>query len=432
MVRAVGGLSVQNRFGTSTIETDGALAYALEPAGGDARLSPARRLDLLAHLASAFDLAEEQASGHAARVAYLAYRVGWNLGLDAATLQRVPYVGLLHDAGLVVQRDGRHPEAAAWMAARFGLDETVQQAIRSTRERFDGSGTPHGRVGTEIPIEALCVMAAHWACETADREVNALRARSVLQQASPGRVEGLCGPHIAQSLFETLRDDETWLTLCDTDLAFTVAAFAADDERPSYGTVESAAAAMGEVIDAAVREPGRAPRVSLLARALAERLGLAPATCDAIAVAGHLLDIGQLGVPPEVTGKPSILTVDEMELMRRHPGAGARILERSPGLGSVATWVEQHHERPDGRGYPEMLAGEELPLPPRILAAADAFWALRARRPYRPAFNETEAIDLMRSGAGQQFDADVVRELPAALQSIGCALEEMGDRAGVA
>lgn len=424
MVRAAGGLSVHDRFGTSTIETQGALAYAIEPQELDVRLSPARRIDLLPHLAGAFDLAERQPAGHAARVAYLAYRVARGLGLDAGTLRRVSYAGLLHDAGIAVQPGDEHLDAGAWVADRFGLDEAVPDAIRATHERFDGRGRPYGRVGTEIPIEALCVIAAHWACEYSDQETNSLRARCTLEHAPIGNVEALAGPDVARSLVEVLHDDETWLALWDPNLPFIVALTGSRDEQPARGTTEAVAAAMGEVIDAAVREPGRAPRVSLLAATIAQQMQLAPNTCEAIAVAGHLLDIGQLGVPRGITDKPSILTVDEMEIMRRHPGVGARVLEQAPGFGTVAPWVEQHHERPDGRGYPEMLSIDELPLPPRILAVADAYWALRARRPYRPAFDEQEAIDLMSAGSGQQFDADVVDALPGALESIRCRVDK--------
>lgn len=80
---------------------------------------------------------------------------------------------------------------------------------------------------------------------------------------------------------------------------------------------------------------------------------------DALGVAGLLLDVGQLGVTCYIADKPSILTVDEIGQMRRHPDLGARIIERVPGMSEVVSWVESHHERPDGRGYPEMLTGAD-------------------------------------------------------------------------
>ena len=129
-------------------------------------------------------------------------------------------------------------------------------------------------------------------------------------------------------------------------------------------------------------------------------------------------------MPRHVTDKPSILTVDEMELMRCHPGVSARLIEHAPGLGDVAEWIAAHHERPDGRGYPEMLSDEELPIPPRILAVADAYYALRAERPYRGAFSDDETMAMIELGAGRQFDARVVDALPEALEAI---METGGD-----
>jgi HD-GYP domain-containing protein (c-di-GMP phosphodiesterase class II) len=87
-------------------------------------------------------------------------------------------------------------------------------------------------------------------------------------------------------------------------------------------------------------------------------------------------------------------------------------------MDTVAHWIEAHHERMDGRGYPEMLEGEEIPLPARILAVADTYCALRAERPYRAAFGSQTALEIIEGGAGPQFDAAVVEMLPAALADI--------------
>ena len=211
------------------------------------------------------------------------------------------------------------------------------------------------------------------------------------------------------------------MALWDEDLARLVAQAGLGEGRPSYRRLEQAARAMGEVVDSAVREPGRSAHVSALSRQIALTMGLPEMFAEAVAIAGSLLDLGQLGVPRHVTDKPSILTVDEMELVRCHPGVGARLLERAPGLSEVATWVAAHHERPDGRGYPEMLGEEELPLAPRILAVADAYWALRAERLYRPAFAEEETLVQIELGAGGQFDAAVVEALPQALEVVAAA-----------
>jgi HD-GYP domain-containing protein (c-di-GMP phosphodiesterase class II) len=390
--------------------------YLGQTAASGVALDPARRIDLLAHFSGAFDLGESQPVGHAARVAHLAFRIGRELHLPAATGRRVLNVALLHDAGVSVRTFSGHLEAGAWVAERFGLDEGVGAAIRATHERWDGNGRPGGLVGDAIPVEALVVSAAHWANDHIEEPANPLRARANLQRALPGDLEEIVGPRVTGALCSVLRDDRTWIAMWAPDLLAVVAAQGAGEGRPSHRKVEQAAEAMGEVIDAAVREPGRARRVAGLASALAHGLGLPADHARALSVAGHVLDIGQLGVPRHITEKPSILSVDEMEQMRRHPGLGARMLEAAPGLAPLAGWIEAHHERPDGRGYPGMLTDNELDLPPRILAVADAYCALRADRPYRSALSRIEALALVRAGSGTQFDASVVGALPAAVE----------------
>ena len=414
----------------------GTAAYAVPPgefAGARGSvLRPVRRLEILAHFSGAFDIAEQQQPGHAARVAYLAQEVARRLGFGAEERRRLLAVGLLHDSGVAVRHDGGRLVAGAWVAERFGFDAAVGEAILATHERWDGRGRPNALADTAISLDGLLVGAAHWACEFADSAMSPLRARAQLQNSSIRDVEPLAGPEVAAALSSALHDDETWLAMWDDDLPRLVAQTAVGEGRPSHRALEQAARAMGEVVDAASREPGRAARVSMLARELAATLGLPAAYCDAIAIAGHVMDVGLLGVPRHITGKPSILTVDEMELMRCHPGVSARLIERAPGLSDVAEWVAAHHERPDGRGYPEMLSEEQLPIAPRVLTVADAYYALRAERPYREAFSEDETMVMIELGAGRQFDPRIVEALPEALEAVHDAVREAASGADAA
>jgi response regulator RpfG family c-di-GMP phosphodiesterase len=385
--------------------TTGAAYPAMLPGETDGALTPATRAELLAHLSAAFDLAEGRSEGHAARVALLGLETAQALHLDRETRERLFYAALLHDAHLS-DRDDSHLEAAARAVIQLGLDLEVAQVIRRSRELIE-----NGQVD-DPPVEALCIAAAHWACDVAEDE-NPLRARTRLQGESHEAVAMIAGAQVATALRDALRGDETWIHFWDDELPSFAARQVAGERPPSIDDVIEAAAAMGALVDAALREPGRAERVSRLAASLAKQLALPETTQQALAVAGYLVDIGQLSVPREITEKPSILSVEEMEQMRRHPGLGARIVERIPGMGDIALWIEMHHERPDGRGYPEMLTDDELPKPPRILAVADSYWALRAERPYRPAMSVDEAIDVIQNGAGAQYDLAVANALKA-------------------
>jgi diguanylate cyclase (GGDEF)-like protein len=136
-------------------------------------------------------------------------------------------------------------------------------------------------------------------------------------------------------------------------------------------------------------------------------LGLAADRVERLRVAGHLHDIGKLGIADAILQKPGALTGAEWAEMRRHPELGARILEHA-NLRDVARWVRGHHERIDGRGYPDGLAGEAIALESRVLAVADAYEAMTADRPYRRAMSRERACAELERNAGSQFDAAVV------------------------
>lgn len=394
-------------------------------------LRPSSPAELLAPLSGAFDLAESQSPGHAVRVAHLAVSVATRLGVEAATRRSVLYAALLHDSGVAVrdfpggadpggaEGSGGHTAAGAWVASRFGLDQRIQDAIRCTHERWDGQGRPHGLAMEQVPLESLIVSSAHWACDLAEDPENPLRARARILRASPRDVEPAAGARVAEALGEVLRDDSTWTGLWNDALPALVAGAAGGEGRPTAANVEQFAAAMGEVVDASAREPGRSARVATLAGELAGRVGVSARERRAVGVAALLMDIGQLGVPHYVADKPDVLTVDEVELIRRHPGWAARIIDFVPGLEQIARAVEAHHERPDGRGYSEQLAGDEIPLAARILAVADAYWALRAVRPYRETFSAAEAVEIIEASAGTQYDAELAGLLTEALADGG-------------
>jgi len=119
-------------------------------------------------------------------------------------------------------------------------------------------------------------------------------------------------------------------------------------------------------------------------------------------------DIGKIGIPEDILNKPGLLTEEEYRIVQRHPVISAEILERFEHLRELAHIVRYHHERWDGKGYPEGLSGEEIPIESRILAVADAFDAMTSDRPYRKALKLEKAIEEIRKNKGKQFDPDIV------------------------
>jgi HD-GYP domain-containing protein (c-di-GMP phosphodiesterase class II) len=142
-------------------------------------------------------------------------------------------------------------------------------------------------------------------------------------------------------------------------------------------------------------------------RRIAMRVGLEPAVTESIVKAGILHDVGKIRVPTDILVKPTTLTAGEWEIMKRHAEAGAEILAEIPALAPYAPVVATHHERVDGRGYPNGLRGDDISLESRGVSVADSFHAMVTDRPYRRALTYGEAIAALVDGRGRQWDKEV-------------------------
>jgi diguanylate cyclase (GGDEF)-like protein len=156
--------------------------------------------------------------------------------------------------------------------------------------------------------------------------------------------------------------------------------------------------------------------VSALAEAIGMQLGVEAEMVDHLRLAGLLHDLGKIGLPDAILQAPRRLTEDEYAIVKRHPEFGHSLLD-GLGIEPVENWVLHHHEHWDGSGYPDGLAGEAIPLGARIILVADAFEAITADRPYRPAQSAEAALAELRDKAGSQFDSAVVEGLERHLAS---------------
>jgi len=175
-------------------------------------------------------------------------------------------------------------------------------------------------------------------------------------------------------------------------------------------TVEVLSRAMHEATPAI--ETGR-DQVAMLARDVGRELGLSPEEIDVVVRAAKLQDVGMMAIPDALLRKPGPLTDDEWTYIRQHTVIGERIVAAAPPLLPVARLVRSSHERWDGGGYPDGLAGESIPVGARVVFACDSYDAMMSERPYRPARTSAEALGELRRGAGTQFDPAVVEALTA-------------------
>lgn len=410
----------------------------------DAGLSGVPRLSrgtLLSPLSRAFDLGEGRRPGHAQRVAYIGVYLATELGLEPARIEDVFFASLLHDVGMaavaasskidggrgarmisgsanarevlsrvptggwadVIEALARHCEHGGKIVRKLGLGDSVARAVESHHDCWDGSGVA-GAGGERMPTVSRVVAVADRVESMIDAEGSPLLVR----KRGPNLVRDMAGneldPEIAEKMALLAGRDDFWLGFYDNDLPSTLMSL-------NYGGIMSREelfdfiGVLSDVVDGRNgREPGRGRRVAELARRLALTCDMTERRADLVMVAAMLQDLGTLGVPAHYLMKPDILTIDEMSAVQAHPIYARDILSEVPGLGAAAWWVGCHHERIDGKGYPGMLEGDEVPIEAQIIGMCEAYDALTSDRPYRRAMTPGDAVEVMRGLSGTRFD----------------------------
>ena len=414
------------------------------------------RAELASAFSRALDLAEGRRPGHAARVSYIALKLAQSLELPAEHQQATFYAALLHDAGAapasaevcrlvnlseeavfraeperspqqlaleiapsnaaaVVDLLRAHPERGAQVALELGFDRAVQEAITTHHERWDGQGYPQALKGAAIPVAARLIAVADVIESVISTEPSPLVARRSLLPTIVEHGGGGLDPELVVQARALSGDDAFWLGLYSHDLNRALASSGPEaswEEERSLEHLHAFASVFAALADGkGEHTPQHGERTADLAVRLGEALGFSEGRQEMLRIAGLLHDIGLLGIPARVIAKPDILSLTEMELMRKHPSFSQQVLEDVPGLEEVTRWVAAHHERPDGKGYPEMLEDETIPLEARIISLADTYVALTSARPYRRALSHEDAQQVLLGGTGTQLDGKLVKLL---------------------
>jgi two-component system, cell cycle response regulator len=159
-------------------------------------------------------------------------------------------------------------------------------------------------------------------------------------------------------------------------------------------------------------------QVAELATSTAIILGLSPADVRLTRLGAELHDVGKVGIPASILDKAGPLDAEERWFMQRHSEIGERIVAATPALQSIAPIVRAVHERPDGKGYPDGITLEQIPIPSRVIAVVDAFDAMTHDRPYQGAMPAQRALSELRHHAGTQFDPAVVEAFAGAIANL--------------
>ena len=154
---------------------------------------------------------------------------------------------------------------------------------------------------------------------------------------------------------------------------------------------------------------GHSTRVAAYAKEIARRYGYSPERQEEIYMMGLLHDVGKIGIPDQIINKPGRLTDEEFAMIKEHPAKGAKILSAVTEMPKLVTGARWHHERYDGRGYPDGLKGDDIPEEARIIAVADAYDAMTSNRSYRTIISRDRVISELNRGMGTQFDERFAR-----------------------
>ena len=403
---------------------------------------------LLIPISQALDLAEGRDPGHAMRVAYIATSLAATMNLGKDDQLTALHAALLHDVGTIsagadlagltrgderlvfaslplltpdeavagasdspeaiVDRVADHVTHGARAVRELDMPETVAKAVATHHERWDGHGYPRGLSGDQVPIIGRVVGLADIIESLIDQTTPLLARRNFAYWLG-----GFSGKESDPEMVEALRTmgagDTFWLGLFSSDIVSELNHLSSRLRETKAMRLIPFAESFARLVDSRFTFTlGVSARVSRYAEGLGRVVGLTDVRLKQLQVAALLHDVGQLSMSERVLSKPGILSVEELGALHLHPVYSRDVVAGIAGLEEVAEWVECHHERMDGRGYPEGRSGDEIPLEARILAIADAYAAITSDRPHRPKVEGDEARGRLEHAAGSQLDADLV------------------------
>ncbi len=435
-----------------------------------------RLAEILGALSHALDLTEGQPKGHCVRCCWIGVKMGEALNLKPEEISDLYYTLLLKDLGCSSNAaricelyladdlnfkkdfkriDGSLPQALRFVLGHTGLEkglaerfraivnilknggeisreliearchrgadiarqmrfsEAVCAGIENLDEHWDGRGKPAGKSGRSIPVFAQIALIAQVADVFHVAGGPELSLREIRNRAGTWFEPGLIW------IFEAVASDEDfWTALHDPQLMERVIALepALTLRTADEDYIDSIATGFAKVIDS--KSPftsGHSERVSVFADLIAEELGYNSDERRILRRAALLHDIGKLAVSNTILDKPGKLTEEEFAAVKMHPVHSGEILRGVSLFEAIAPIAEGHHERLDGKGYPNGLKGDAIGRDTRIVTVADIFDALTADRPYRKAMTVTQAMAILDKDTGAAVDGDCVAALKRAL-----------------
>lgn len=391
LARELDAAEAEDVYYTALLEHIGCTAYSYESAAYFADEQSVKRITQTTN----FD---------AVRDVFLGYLPAITRAAPVGSRLRTFRSALLHSPAITEGYTRSGCEVGASMARRLGLTASVEGALLSVFEWWNGKGYPRRLRGAEIPAATRLVHVAGCAAlfdqlGGMDAAVAAVRERSG-GYLDPALADGLC--RCAPALLAELASVDVLESLLDAEPD--------PPQRVPDWRVDEVLAAFGDVVD--LKAPffhGHAARVATVAASAAERLGLPPGQVVAVRRAALVSDLGRAAIPTGVWARPGPFRSDDWSQVRLHRYHSEQVLRRSAALRDLAPIAGGHHERLDGSGYYKQLSGAALPIQARVLATAEAYTTKLEPRPHRAELDPQRAADeLCAAAADGKHDADVV------------------------
>jgi len=383
--------------------------------------------DLLETISRAVNMIEYKDAHHSDRVALNSLRLARELGIgDEHDLAQLYIAGLLHDVGEVgipdnlLYQKGKlseeefqllttHTTVGQQIVSQVPLLQTAADLILWHHERWDGTGYPDGLTVEETPVLAqvlslcdafdnICRGGLFSTPENWEQELirfsaiqfNPLLVPPLIRLTKSGRTDDIQRSPEDDAVILALEKEERLMGVLRRDYVASIINF------------------LLTLLEAKHKESAiHSKRVARLCGKIGERMGLSELDLETVVIAGNLHDIGKVGIPNSILDKPGMLDDWEYQIVQKHPRHAAAILEPLQGFGKVAETVRYHHERWDGSGYPEGLAGEEIPPLARILHLCDLADALTHLRQVPARMDAGPLRFVIEDGYGSYFDPDL-------------------------
>lgn len=388
--------------------------------------------EFLSSVANTLDAVEIDIFGmptnHSKRISYISARIAHELNLSDKDIYDLAALSIMHDNGATIkileekknlsireiqnitESRKEHCIIGEENISHFPFHSSQKNVIKYHHEKYDGSGF-FGITGTDIPLFSQIIALA----DTLD--LNFILNRGKIEDARKlidDKRDVFFASYLADIFLSISEHDEFWDALSDEkideSLRNVIPAF---ENELSYREIRSLTKTFSKIIDAkSVFTQTHSSGLSKRVAKMANFYKMDPILKHKLAIASDLHDLGKLSIRNSILDKPGKLTVEEFDIIKKHPVTTRHCLQGIKGFEEITLWASNHHEKLDGSGYPNGLTAKEIDFPTRLIVCLDIYQALREKRPYRNAVSHDQAMSILNSMVKSgKIDGDIVRDI---------------------